>query len=304
MKFKRIFTLLLILPFVGGCVGKSDLYYLVEQNMEIFTNYYYNHHRVYDDAIGGNPITGKFKIPLNDKRYFEYVWALWLTNKQYTYLNDIVIAECENKEKAIEYKNFLNNKINGLYVQEDNLVYCDAGPAYLLKYGEPLEKDGYLYYELDNGDTLLFGDICNCSSEQKGTNTTTTIPEWVDIIGGSMYVAAYSVHNPNADTLIIPKNVKEIKPSAFGCTQYKKIVLSEGLEKIRTMAFDGLVNLEYTIIPKSVRFIGDHAFNYGNIFCEVYQKPIGWSSVFATDQAKVYYADEWYYDENGVPQIK
>lgn len=304
MKFKRIFTLLLILPFIGGCVGKSELTELYEKNKGLINKYYFNYHCPYKKASIGAPWKAKILTNFIDKRYFEYSNALWYINEEEVLFNDLIFAECKNKEKAIEYKNFLNNKINGLYVLEDNLVYCDASPMYLIKYGEPLEKDGYLYYELDNGDTLLFGDICNCSSEQKGTNTTTTIPEWVDIIGGAMYVAFYSVHNPNADTLIIPKNVKELKPMAFMCTQYKKIVLSEGLEKIRTRAFDGLVNLEYTIIPKSVRFIGDYAFNYGNIFCDVYQKPIGWSSVFATDQAKVYYADEWYYDENGVPQIK
>ena len=30
----------------------------------------------------------------------------------------------------------------------------------------------------------------------------------------------------------------------------------------------------------------------------------GWNYIFETDKAKVYYANEWYYDENVVPQIK
>ena len=97
--------------------------------------------------------------------------------------------------------------------------------------------------------------------------------------------------------------ISTIKSFAFTGAPYKHIKLSNTLETIHVGAFY-MFNLEYVVIPKSVTFIGMEAFSSGNIFCEVKSKPSGWDDRFAFYKAKVYYADEWEYDENGVPQIK
>ena len=43
------------------------------------------------------------------------------------------------------------------------------------------------------------------------------------------------------------------------------------------------------------------AFSNGNIFCEVSSKPDEWDKDFAVQNAKVYWAGEWEYNEDGIP---
>ena len=57
----------------------------------------------------------------------------------------------------------------------------------------------------------------------------------------------------------------------------------------------------YTIIPNSCEVIDMYAFDRGNIYCEAKSKPDKWHTNFAYKNAKVYWADEWEYDENNNP---
>lgn len=223
---------------------------------------------------------------------------------------DIIVIKCYSEEDAIAAKNNLNysdfyNCYEDLYNTFENFVYMDCQVSYLFIYGEPLEKDGFLYYELENGKTLLFGDVCNCTDKIRNEDLETIIPDWIDIIGGgTTLISEWSTHNPNAKKLIIPNSVEEIKQSAFSYSQYETIVLSSNLKSISSYAFDPCDNLKSIIIPKSVEHIGFHAFTSGIIYCEASAKPNGWNKYFAGKDAKVYYSDQWEYDENGEPKVK
>lgn len=62
-------------------------------------------------------------------------------------------------------------------------------------------------------------------------------------------------------TVIVPKNVTEIKATAFSNkTNITKVVLPEGLKTIGTNTFIGCTSLEEVIIPESVEAIEDQAF--------------------------------------------
>ena len=68
-------------------------------------------------------------------------------------------------------------------------------------------------------------------------------------------------------------------------------------------AFRECNNLKDIVIPKSVEYIRANAFTSGTLFCEAKNKPIGWETGFASKNVKVYYADEWTYDENNNPVL-
>ena len=279
---------------------------MVHKNIEAIDKYFFHtYHSVYEYRVFGSPDLYKENFPFKLDECYNFQSSFTFINLEYNYC-DIYISECVTEQQAIEYQSFLNNYyINEReYSRIGRFVFLDCQIAYLVFYGAPLEKDGFLYYELENGKTLLFGDVCNCENEIKTSVTETVIPNWVDVIGGAPGRAPYSRHNPNSNTLIISENVKEIKPMGFFESKFNKVIFPHSLKTIHSFAFNYNFNLNEVIIPESVNYIGERVFCAGNIFCEAKSKPSGWDENFAYNEAKVYYADEWEYDENGVPQIK
>lgn len=58
------------------------------------------------------------------------------------------------------------------------------------------------------------------------------------------------------------------------------------------------------LYQKVLKKIDAHAFSQGTIYCETLEKPKGWDKDFAFLQAKVYWGDEWEYNEEGIPVLK
>ena len=81
----------------------------------------------------------------------------------------------------------------------------------------------------------------------------------------------------------------------------KTVILNAGLEYIDDKTFDECPSLEYVVIPASVIDIGYRAFSSGNIYIEVESKPEKWDNSFYGGTAKVFWAGEWEYNENGIP---
>ena len=65
-----------------------------------------------------------------------------------------------------------------------------------------------------------------------------------------------------------------------------------------------LERIKYVVIPESVEKIDAHALSQGTIYCKTLEKPKGWDKDFAFLQAKVYWGDEWEYNEEGIPVLK
>ena len=314
MKQKFLICILILFMFsLCGCYKDGfsrEMYDLYTGGGQYITKYYNPHseYKIYS-LFNWN---GFEQVYQNDNEYFlDFESVITFTkntpNEYETAWFDKYIFRCYTNIEAIKLQKLLNIEETynfDTYTRDGKFVYIDCQISYLFLYGEPLEKEGYLYYELDNGDILLFGDVCNCESKVKSENTETIIPNWVNIIGGGPYNSFYNLHQPKAKTLIIPDSVKEIKTFAFIYSKYEKIVLSNGLEKIDSEAFKDCKNLKEVVIPKSVEHIGYHAFTYGTLYCEAESKPKGWNQYFAGENVKVYYANEWEYDENGNPKVK
>lgn len=308
-----IFILILFMIPLCGCydyVKNDDLFVLYSDAKETLYNFYFRHsHYCTYHCFSSKEFKKYYQIDNED--FYDFESVITFTTNDLDELEgawfDKYIFRCYTNNEAIKLQKLLNIEETynfDTYTRDGKFVYIDCQISYLFLYGEPLEKEGYLYYELDNGDILLFGDVCNCESEVKNENTKTVIPSWVNIIGGGPYYSFYNFHQPKAKTLIIPESVKEIKTFAFIYSKYENIVLSNGLEKIDSEAFKDCKNLKEVVIPKSVEHIGYHAFTYGTIYCEAESKPEGWNQYFAGEGVKVYYANEWEYDENGNPKVK
>ncbi len=62
------------------------------------------------------------------------------------------------------------------------------------------------------------------------------------------------------DTLIIPETMKTWGPSIFANGKFRRVVISEGVERIGYSAFGGMRDLTSVVLPESLKEIGAHAF--------------------------------------------
>ena len=99
--------------------------------------------------------------------------------------------------------------------------------------------------------------------------------------------------------------VTTIGESAFASRyNMKTISLPSLITKIEGHAFSGS-ELEYIVIPSSVRTIGMDAFFlcYGLvIYCEATGAQSAWDAEWNPQNCTVYYKNSWEYDENGIPK--
>lgn len=136
------------------------------------------------------------------------------------------------------------------------------------------------------------------------------------------------------DYIHIPKSVVRIGCDAFsGCYELTDISLSEGVERIESNAFEQCA-LTSLIFPRSLRYIGEFSFfecfeltnlvipdsvyyvgqlafsgnrsgmDRREIFCEASKKPGRWHRDWTDEDSDIYWRDEWYYDEDGMPVVK
>jgi len=110
--------------------------------------------------------------------------------------------------------------------------------------------------------------------------------------------------------VILSEGVETIESSAFlMCESLKSFTFSSTVKKICISAFRLCNALEYLVIPKSVEKIEMMAVweceQLKAIFCEVDEKPDGWSAPFISEGRvpfePVYWGGMWEYNENGIP---
>ncbi len=86
--------------------------------------------------------------------------------------------------------------------------------------------------------------------------TSILIPPGVIYIGGGAFAGTGIM------SAVIPEGVKSLEHGLFAdCRNLKEVTLSEGLEEIREYVFSGCVSLTSLLIPMSVKYFGEGAFD-------------------------------------------
>ena len=110
--------------------------------------------------------------------------------------------------------------------------------------------------------------------------------------------------NEKLECFIANEKLKVINRGALmNNPKLNTVKLNKGLEYIGIKAFYDCPSLEYVVIPESVKYIEYEAFTSGILYCEIESKPEGWSNDFVTDNVKVYWGNEWEYNEEGIPVL-
>ena len=123
-------------------------------NKDVLDEYYFKYHSAYNKSLLSGPNYAKnfmkqYFVGIDD-RIYDFQSAFFGFATPYGHF-DMLIANCKTEEQAIEYQSFLNNHYaDRFYTRNGTLVYQECQIPYLILYGAPLEKDGYLYYELEN----------------------------------------------------------------------------------------------------------------------------------------------------------
>ena len=197
------------------------------------------------------------------------------------------------------------------FVRYENLVYYIDTFGFIFIYGNSVEK-GQFYCSNDNLVIYLY----NAYYQEEIVVTTNDVK----------YIINYALHmNSTIKMLMCGENLEKIgvgackKMESLECfkansqlksigykafsenPKLKTVILNAGLEYIDDKAFDECPSLEYVVIPASVIDIGYRAFSSGNIYIEVESKPEKWDKSFYGGTAKVFWAGEWEYNENGTP---
>ena len=188
------------------------------------------------------------------------------------------------KEACKKYKSV--NPNNPIFY-EKNVVYFDSVVYNLMMKNYYVEDNNYVTLD---GNTFL----TNLSN-----NEIIYIPNVEEITEESC------TFHTNIKKIYMNTNLEKINYGAFyGCYNLENVYLNDELKEIDMFAFYRCYSLKYVVIPKSVEIIEKHTFSHGTIYCEALEKPEGWDENFAHYQAKIYWGNEWEYNEEGIPVLK
>ena len=218
---------------------------------------------------------------INDAKTILYLGQRNWSAKQMLYR--IVAIEFNQEESTKIVKD--NNPWDLNYI-DGNIVYQNSYVYYIMR-GKTMTEGLFLFS--DDGKTLLTCTI----------NAVNLVLPNVETIGQIAFMARTSV-----EKVKLHENTKIISWGAFsGCWRLQELELNNNLSVIETMAFYGCQSLKNIVIPKSVITVGNQIFDNGTMYCEAKSKPIGWSDNFYGSNTKVYWGNQWHYDENGKPIV-
>lgn len=207
----------------------------------------------------------------------------------------LVVSEEKDNYYIIIYKGELNAFIQYAgadflksYYHFEDYVCADIGLPYSL-FGINSISD---YFSIsEKGNVLLW-----ISKEVITREGELTLPNEIKALTGSVFT------NLAIKKIVCGSGLQRIGMLTFSKHKtLEDISLNDGLKEIGAKAFQGCKNLKQIVIPTSVQMIGLEAFTDTIVYCEAESKPDGWADDFAVGNAKVYYANEWHYDDAGNP---
>ena len=302
MKKLLLIIACLILFFVSSCGNSTisesdnnnlDLTKLYEENYHIIEKYFY-YNKVCNNKC--------YIVDQNHELYTGVVKALdEMTNEDYDYesfcllsfnssiqqfLNCLMI-EMYNEEDAIRLINDRKYPYSSMSFRKNNIVFIDDFYSYIIL-GDYIKDNNFIYTK----DESMLLNIN--FPEHSLTN-----------VKGEKICASAFVGNITLNKIELSNNIRTIGRTAFLYNiNLKTVVLKEGIEVIQSEAFKNCFSLVYTILPKGIQHIGAQAFTEGIVYTFEKEKPIGWSNDWIVGNAKVFWADEWYFLEDGTPVSK
>lgn len=198
-----------------------------------------------------------------------------------------IMYEFDNEEEAKTTAEFMNKAIDSVYFYDENIIYNDYFASYVL-FGDTkivndhiLSSDGKYYLTSISTEEILY------------------LPSVIEIKSN-----AFEAHS-NIKEIICNEELERINNIAFAaCPSLEKVLLNSTLKYIGKKAFILCPNLTYIVVPESVEYIGEEAFDKGIVYCEAKSKPENWNKNFANPNVKVYWKDQWEYNEFGNPSPK
>ncbi|MBQ8871682.1 MAG: leucine-rich repeat domain-containing protein [Bacilli bacterium] len=199
----------------------------------------------------------------------------------------ILMCEMKNEKSAKEvYEKYKLIDPEYQVFYEKNVIYFNEIIFNLVKNNYFVEGDNYI-----TSDNKTF--LTNLSDDE-----TLQIPNVVEIAKEACLFFT------NIKSLYMNESLEKIKYGAFyGCFNLQNVYLNDGLKEIDDYSFYACESLKYVVIPESVEKIGKKVFSHGFIFCEAESKPANWDESFYGARAKVYWGNEWKYNEDGVPMV-
>lgn len=284
MKKTILVFFLLIIFTCSSCVKKETTQTYNEINLkEIYDNNEYDLQKklkvIFNNILPTVKYISKdtlssedYEKYVNETIYSDFISAILVyTNKKTVRF----LVEFESEQKAIEQFNIFRQEY---FVYGKYLCY-NCGLAYEMSYGIDF-IDGY---------NITHTNVLTYSAEEN-----LNFPQRV------LYIANYAFAHSSVSELECNDNLKAIGRYAFyNSSMLSKIKLNEGLLRIEEKAFFD-VPINYIIIPSSVTYIGPKAFNKGFVFIDKNKSHTNYSSIFASDKAKVYWKGEWEMI-NGIP---
>lgn len=242
-----------------------------------------NHDYISNEVIFKN----KFSIT-----YFKKIDGVRIKyEKKMYYISEniiILMYQMKNEQSAKEaYEKYKLVNPNSSIFYEKNIVCFDQVIFDIMMKNYYVEDNNYVTLD---GNTFL----TNLSNDE-----TIYIPDVKEVTMHSCYL------HTNIKKIYMNTNLEKINYGAFLCCyNLESIYLNNRLKEIDSFAFYRCVSLKYVVIPESVVKIGKYAFSHGAIYCEALEKPEDWDENFAHYQAKVYWGNEWEYNEDGIPVLK
>lgn len=311
-----VFTVLAL----SSCKGKSSFKQLYYENFETASNFHNNATKI-DNFMKYE----KYNYRQYHKQEFDYqiedaddVLDNYKFKNiiicEFTYNNEghqVEIVECRNEEDA---KNISEELSWGMYkyYYRENIVYNSTAFSVIFMDGVNIIVDDSIMYS--NDMKMLVNHYNNINLEEF------KLPESLEVVCeyGLYYISSIKKIICNDNLKKITRygmaamwNLEEVelnegllslgKVSFTSCKKLRKIDLPSTLIEINNYAFYDCESLEYVVIPKNVEYIGYGCFNKTTLYCEVESQPEEWAEDFIVEDAKVYWAGEWEYNEDGIP---
>lgn len=260
--------------------------------------------QIYQELTGAPYVVTEYytKEELIDTDFYDYNC---LSCIMFKYFNDMEYVtkysawEFSTSAEAQSFLEYMNNDEGyDRYKIENTIVYEDVVPMYYLLENYKVVDE---YVILSNDETTFVGFV-------KGTdvsNLNFVLPETIISIAGY----AFNTIDRNAQNIrkiggvVFNENLKTIGSYAFEKVYISnQLILNEGLESVGDSAFNLIDKSSYAdvLIPSTLEYIGNNAFNYCNIFVNTSIEETTWDNnkCFGID-VKFYYKDEWRITNSG-----